>query len=158
MVKQPLFVSKASWKSISSKKNTKSFRPKDRPHGGRRRSRPCGRVPPATLGWGEKGHVRKDEDYENIPGCWQRCGRAATAVSLVWEECDRQTSCRSWEASELVCAEVHGVSTKPGFTPSAAVCGHNQFTLQGENKNISQLLEIRNGIENLKKRAWCATV
>lgn len=73
-------------------------------------------------------------------------------MSHKWEECNRQPLCRSGEASELACAEVHGVNTESGFTPSAAVCGHNQFTLQGGNKSISQLLEISNGIENLKKR------
>jgi len=41
-------------------KNTESFRPKDRPHGGRRRSRPCGRVPQAIPGCGENGRVRKE--------------------------------------------------------------------------------------------------
>lgn len=31
--------------------------------------------------------------------------------------------------------------TKISFTPSAAVCGHNQITLQGANKKVNQLLE-----------------
>lgn len=84
-----------------------NFSPKVGPLGGRRSS-PWGRVAQATLGWGEKGHERKEKDCENILSCWQGCGRAATAVSLQWEECDRQTLCRSCEVSALVCAKSMG--------------------------------------------------
>lgn len=41
--------------------------------------------------------------------------------------------------SELLNREV--CVTKISFTPSAAVCGHNQITLLGANKNVNQLLE-----------------
>lgn len=54
--------------------------------------------------------------------------------------------------------QIHGASTKPVFAPRAAVCGHNQFTLPGVHKSLSQSLEIRNGMRNFKKRTWCATL
>lgn len=89
-------------------KEYQHFSPKFRPLGGRRRSGPCGWVSQTTLGWGEKGHERKEKDCENIPSCWQGCGRAATAVNFQWEERNRQTLCSSCEVSALFCAKSMG--------------------------------------------------